>query len=89
MLFRTDGELSCALIERDCFEFKLLVDVDGLEDVIRSVEYYEPIAGDVSLRNSRVSPESVAPRMMLPYYDLIALPQAMADSLQLRLRPSG
>jgi hypothetical protein len=89
VLFRTHRELSCTLIERDCFEFELLVDVDGLEDVIRLVEYYERIAGDVSLEELRISPGSVAPRMMLPHNDLVALPQAMADSLQFRLRPPG
>jgi hypothetical protein len=42
-------ELAGALIDRDCLELELLVDVDGLQDVVRSIEDNERIAGYVDL----------------------------------------
>lgn len=38
------SELACTLIERDSFELELLVHVDGLEDMVGAVEYYERIS---------------------------------------------
>jgi len=43
------------LIEGDCFQLELFVDVDGLTDVIGSVEDYERVAGDVGLYICKVS----------------------------------
>lgn len=41
---RTCRELAGAFVDCDSFELVLLVDVDGLYDMIRAVEYYEGIA---------------------------------------------
>jgi hypothetical protein len=43
------------LVNGDCFELEFLVDVDGLQDVVRSVEDDERITGDVDLYEKRVS----------------------------------
>ena len=43
------------MIEGDCFQLELFVDVDGLTDVIGSVEDYERVAGDVGLYICKVS----------------------------------
>jgi hypothetical protein len=43
------------LVNGDCFELEFLVDVDGLQDVVWSVEDDERITGDVDLYEKRVS----------------------------------
>jgi len=43
------------LVNGDCFELEFLVDVDGLQDVVWSVEDNERITGDVDLYEKRVS----------------------------------
>jgi hypothetical protein len=55
MLGRASRDLARALVERDGFELELLIDVDGLEDVVRSVEDNERIARDVCLASLRIS----------------------------------
>lgn len=84
----TCGYLASILVERDSFEVRLLFDVGSLEDMIRSVEYYKSVAGDISLHKiPRVSiVEEVRSGGTESYNDLVALPQPMGDGLQLRLR---
>jgi hypothetical protein len=55
MLGRASRDLARALVERDGFELEFLIDVDGLEDVVRSVEDNERIARDVCLASLRIS----------------------------------
>jgi hypothetical protein len=55
MLGRASRDLARALVERDGFELELLIDVDGLEDVVRSVEDNKRIARDVCLASLRIS----------------------------------
>lgn len=43
------------MVNGDCFELEFLVDVDGLQDVVWSVEDDERITGDVDLYEKRVS----------------------------------
>ena len=52
---RTCREFAGALVNGDCFELEFLVDVDGLQDVVWSVEDDERITGDVDLYEKRVS----------------------------------
>lgn len=46
---RACRKLAGAFIDCDSFELVFLVDVDGLDDTIGAVEYYESIARDVGL----------------------------------------
>jgi hypothetical protein len=55
MLGRTSRDLARALVERDGFELELLIDVDGLEDVVWPVENNKRIARDVCLASLRIS----------------------------------
>jgi hypothetical protein len=48
-------EFAGAFVDRDCLELEFLVDVDGLEDVVRSIEDNERIARDVDLYKEDVS----------------------------------
>ena len=43
------------MVDGDCFELEFLVDIDGLQDVVRSVEDDERVAGNVDLYEKRVS----------------------------------
>lgn len=43
------------MVNGDCFKLEFLVDVDGLQDVVWSVEDDERITGDVDLYEKRVS----------------------------------
>jgi hypothetical protein len=60
---RTRCEFAGGRIERDCLELRLLVDVDGLEDVIRPVEDYERVAGYVGLDVMHVSRRCMRERL--------------------------
>lgn len=82
-----DGELARVLVERDGLELGFFVDVGRLEDVAGRVKDDERITGDVGL-SSTIS-FTVALNGRTWYNDLVALPQSMGDSLQLRLRPPG
>lgn len=50
---RADCNLAGALIERDGFELRLFVDIDGLDDMVRRIEDYERIARDVGLQRAQ------------------------------------
>jgi hypothetical protein len=52
---RTCREFAGALVNGDCFELEFLVDVDGLQDVVWSVEDDERVTGNVNLYEKRVS----------------------------------
>lgn len=80
------GNLARTLVEGDSFELLLLVNVRGLEDMVRRVEDDEGVAGYVGLAGSAFAR---CPEVWAGYNDLLALPKAVSDSLQLRLRPSG
>lgn len=43
------------MVNGDCFELEFLVDVDGLQDVVWSVEDDERVTGNVDLYEKRVS----------------------------------
>jgi len=52
---RTCRELAGALVDRDCLKLEFLVDVDGLEDVVGSIEDDQRVTGDVDLHEAQVS----------------------------------
>jgi len=52
---RACRELAGAFVECDCLELRLLVDIDGLEDVVRPIENYERVAGYIGLHVIAVS----------------------------------
>lgn len=52
VLRRTNGEFPCVFVEANSFELRLLIDVGGLEDMVRRIEDYERIARDVGLKYS-------------------------------------
>ena len=50
VLRRTHCDFSDAEIDCDGLQLRFLVDVDGLDDMVRPVEYYERVSRDVGLR---------------------------------------
>lgn len=55
VLGRACRDLAGTFVERDGFELELLIDVDGLENVVRSVEDNKRIPRDVCLTVLRIS----------------------------------
>ncbi len=84
----TSGELASAFVQCDCFELEFFVDIDGLEDMVGTVEDDERIAGDVGLVYGRQSYSNTQGCKLKSYNDQKVVPCPMRDSLQLRLRPS-